>query len=327
MKPFFSIIIPVYNVAPYLRECLDSVLAQTFADWEAVCIDDGSDDGSGAILDEYATKNGRFRVVHQTNRGVSHARNCALDLMQGDWVCFLDGDDAVDRDWLENYGRIIVDVQPDYVHIEHLDWRGGLDECKPSRCGFFSVKECASATQWLWKNVPTRGFVSDYAVRRDVVGDKRFPCGVRYMEDSLFAMSWLLRVKKCVVSKYDGYFYRKRNGSAVSLVLDSAERSLFVDAVSKTMNDLRGRIVTDKDIAAGCQQFMASAFFSWVSNSDGVLLFRYKRALRRLAVQIDPACVKPRWRWMFSLFRDYGILSPLFVSHCFALGVAKVFKR
>ena len=65
MNPVFSIIIPVYNVAPYLRECLDSVLAQTFADWEAICVDDGSTDGSGAILDEYAAKDARFRIVHQ----------------------------------------------------------------------------------------------------------------------------------------------------------------------------------------------------------------------------------------------------------------------
>ena len=71
MKPFFSVIIPVYNVAPYLRECLDSVLKQTFTDWEAICVDDGSTDESGAILDEYAAKDKRFRVIHQANAGVS----------------------------------------------------------------------------------------------------------------------------------------------------------------------------------------------------------------------------------------------------------------
>ena len=68
MTPFFSIIIPVYNVAPYLRECLDSVVAQTFTDWEAICVDDGSTDGSGAILDEYEAGDKRFRVIHQRNR-------------------------------------------------------------------------------------------------------------------------------------------------------------------------------------------------------------------------------------------------------------------
>lgn len=79
--PFFSIIIPVYNVAPYLRECLDSVLAQTFTDWECLCVADGSTDDSGIILDEYAQKDPRFRVFHKKNGGVSAARNLALDKM------------------------------------------------------------------------------------------------------------------------------------------------------------------------------------------------------------------------------------------------------
>ena len=95
MKPFFSIIIPVYNVAPYLRECLDSVLAQTFSDWECLCVDDGSTDESGAIIDEYAQKDPRFRVFHKKNGGVSSARNLALDNVKGEWIGFLDGDDVL----------------------------------------------------------------------------------------------------------------------------------------------------------------------------------------------------------------------------------------
>ena len=78
-SPFFSVIVPVYNVAPYLGECLDSVLAQTFADWECLCTDDGSKDGSDLILDAYARRDPRFRIVHQPNAGVSAARNRALD--------------------------------------------------------------------------------------------------------------------------------------------------------------------------------------------------------------------------------------------------------
>ena len=75
----FSLIIPVYNVATYLRECLDSILAQTFSGWEAICVDDGSTDGSGAILDEYTVKDKRFHIVHKENGGVSVARNLAIE--------------------------------------------------------------------------------------------------------------------------------------------------------------------------------------------------------------------------------------------------------
>ena len=106
MKPFFSIIIPVYNVEPYLRECLDSVLVQTFPDWECLCVDDGSIDDSGAILDEYAQKDPRFRVFHKRNAGVSSARNLALDNVKGEWVVFLDGDDVFEKNTLQISGFV-----------------------------------------------------------------------------------------------------------------------------------------------------------------------------------------------------------------------------
>ena len=115
MMPFFSIVIPVYNTAPYLRECLDSVHAQTFGDWECLCVDDGSTDGSGAILDDYAARDRRFRVFHQANGGVSAARNRALDELStascedGGYVWFLDSDDSINPDsllWLHETIRL-----------------------------------------------------------------------------------------------------------------------------------------------------------------------------------------------------------------------------
>ena len=91
-----SVIIPVYNVEPYLRECLDSVLRQCFSDWEAICVNDGSSDGSAAILEEYAAKDDRFKVVNQPNGGLSSARNKGVSVAKGDYILFLDSDD-----WLE----------------------------------------------------------------------------------------------------------------------------------------------------------------------------------------------------------------------------------
>lgn len=92
----FSVIIPVYNVEPYLRFCLDSVLNQTFADWEAICVNDGSTDGSGDILEEYASKDNRFRVIAQPNGGLSAARNRGMEAARGEYILFVDSDD-----WLE----------------------------------------------------------------------------------------------------------------------------------------------------------------------------------------------------------------------------------
>lgn len=92
----FSIIIPVYNVEEYLRACLDSVLAQTFSDWEAVCVNDGSTDGSLSVLEEYEKKDHRLRIISQPNGGLSAARNTGLAAAQGDYVVFVDSDDWVE---------------------------------------------------------------------------------------------------------------------------------------------------------------------------------------------------------------------------------------
>ena len=113
--PYFSIIIPVYNVAPYLRECLDSVLAQTFTDWEAICVDDGSTDGSGAILDEYAEKDRRFCLVRQENQGVGAARNVGLKQALGKYIVFLDADDSIPTNWLGSFHDVIGKSKCDVV--------------------------------------------------------------------------------------------------------------------------------------------------------------------------------------------------------------------
>ena len=106
--PKFSIIIPVYNVEPYLRNCLDSVLAQTYADWEAICINDGSTDGSLAILKEYTANDSRFQIIDQSNKGLSAARNAGIREAKGEYIFLLDSDDWTVPDALERLGRHIA---------------------------------------------------------------------------------------------------------------------------------------------------------------------------------------------------------------------------
>lgn len=96
-----SVIIPVYNVEPYLRKCLDSVVNQTYKELEIFIIDDGSTDGSGAICDEYVKADKRIRVFHTENRGLSCARNLGLDEVKGEWIGFVDSDDWIEPDMYE----------------------------------------------------------------------------------------------------------------------------------------------------------------------------------------------------------------------------------
>lgn len=125
MPPKFSIIIPVYNVAPYLRECLDSVLAQTYTDWEAICVDDGSTDGSGAILDEYAARDSRFHVIHQENAGVANARQVGLEAARGEYIVWVDSDDYIERTHLWDFAEAVKESQADFVWSDFVEDRGG----------------------------------------------------------------------------------------------------------------------------------------------------------------------------------------------------------
>lgn len=109
--PKISVIVPVYNTEKYLHRCIDSILAQTFTDFELLLIDDGSKDNSGTICDEYAAKDSRVRVFHKENGGVSSARNLGLDNARGEWICFCDSDDYVEFWWLETFIKNSINVE------------------------------------------------------------------------------------------------------------------------------------------------------------------------------------------------------------------------
>ena len=96
-KIFISVIVPVYKVEKYLHRCIDSVLAQTFTDFELILVDDGSPDNCGKICDEYAEKDERIHVIHKENGGLSSARNAGLDIATGDYIVFIDSDDYVEN--------------------------------------------------------------------------------------------------------------------------------------------------------------------------------------------------------------------------------------
>lgn len=111
----YSIIIPIFNCEKYLRRCLDSVLAQTYRDWEMLLIDDGSTDGSSQICDEYSAKNQQIQVIHQTNGGVLHARRVGISVSTGEYLCFLDSDDFWDENLLVDTSLYLEHYNPDIL--------------------------------------------------------------------------------------------------------------------------------------------------------------------------------------------------------------------
>lgn len=115
----FSVIVPIYNIEKYIRRCIDSVLLQSFTDFELILVDDGSPDRCGAICDEYAKKDERIKVIHKENGGLVSARQAGIKLASGDYIFHLDGDDAVLPDALESAYKIICDTDADIVSFSY----------------------------------------------------------------------------------------------------------------------------------------------------------------------------------------------------------------
>lgn len=172
--PKVSVIVPVYNVQNYLRECLDSVANQTIRDIEIICVNDGSRDGSGAILDEYAAKDSRFVVVHQENAGQSVARNRGLDLARGEFVSFLDSDDYFEYDMLEKALPILENPEIDIVMFffqtfGENPWKlkkGILSDYKPIYSGMWEKIDVITSMYYVvWNQVYRREFLEKYKIR------------------------------------------------------------------------------------------------------------------------------------------------------------------
>ena len=218
MNPLFSIIIPVYNVAPYLHECLDSVLNQTFGDWESICVDDGSKDDSGVILDKFADRDSRFRVVHKQNGGVSSARNVALDLAKGDWILFLDSDDLLRNDALLTLAKNTeianhVDmIAFRFLRFQELKTKIRWPNHKSKLVRFVDIRKDVSILELYW------GF-GEKIYRRELLSDIRFKPFKRG-EDVLFLTECLGRANLVIMTNEYLYGYRQRQDSVTKTCID-----------------------------------------------------------------------------------------------------------
>jgi glycosyltransferase involved in cell wall biosynthesis len=211
-----SIIVPVYNVAPYLRDCLDSIISQTFTDWEGILVDDGSTDESGAICDEYAARDQRFRVIHQTNIGLTGVRNVGLKEARGEFIAWVDSDDMVHPKWLETQHDIITTHDCDIAVVEYRNCFNGLmsDADVAIKDAEF-IPLCHAIDNVL--NSGIKGFnssVCDKMYRKAFIGDSTFV--IDRAEDLDFNLQMILKGAKIYSSPTPLYYYRLRSDSITS---------------------------------------------------------------------------------------------------------------
>lgn len=213
--PSVSIIIPVYNVEAYLKECLNSLIASTFTDWEAICIDDGSTDAGGCILDEYTTKDKRFRIKHCTNRGVSQSRNTGIDLAKSPYLLMIDPDDWIEPTMISELWETIQRDHSDLVVCGYFTHRknSGMNVCPPMKKQYpesyseIQAKHAEDLSPYLWNKLYRREIFLRYNLR--------FESGIPINEDLLLNQLYLLHVQSLSFVQTPLYHYRARENSTV----------------------------------------------------------------------------------------------------------------
>ena len=256
----FSIVIPVYNVAPYLRECLESVCQQAVNDFECLCVDDGSSDGSGKILDDNAADDPRFRVIHQENIGVSAARNAALDRVEGEWVVFLDADDVLAPCALSHISAAIQ--KSPFADVIAFKTRRFKDGEAPTLSDGADLTVFGNLIDSR-REFDAKNALCDFwgkAYRRSVIGNVRFKPYVvgedqLFMLEVMLASSWTQEITSVL------YGYRQR---ATSVVHTNVTKRKVADMIAYNFDELT---VIDRG-----QKHVSATFIRIVANwlTEGV---------------------------------------------------------
>jgi len=242
-----SYIIPVYNVEKYLRQCVDSILAQTMDDYEIILVDDGSPDNCPAICDEYKEKYPEVvKVIHKTNGGLASARNAGLEIAQGDYIFFVDSDDYLESDGIEKILCCAVENKVDVLHNSFYCFNENTKEKTTSRIKFdnnriYSHKEmedeiCLSNKKrfviYVWRNLYRREFLMSNNIR--------FEEKLRMIEDAPFDTLAFTKAERFMVVDIPIYCYRLR--------ADSLQRQKYVkdyDKILEMQSDLKIKYYTE----------------------------------------------------------------------------------
>lgn len=255
--PKVSIIVPVYNVEPYIERCIDSILEQTYTDFELILVDDGSPDDCGAICDFYARQDTRVKVIHVSNGGVSHARNVGLEHVQGKYVTFVDSDDYCDKDYLQallfNIEKKNADiVQSGYIIVN--DCYSVLQE-RSRRYFDIVIGSDADRVKHLIENVLYYGngwevwssmFVNELIQKNRI----RF-CETceNYAEDLCFMLEYLLYCNRAVSIEESHYCYVQHSGS----MMDRSKQLVRLNPLNEVGIQFGKRffgIIKDKEVRA-----------------------------------------------------------------------------
>lgn len=215
-----SVVIPVYNSEKYLRDCLESVKKQTFEDFEVLLINDGSTDSSGKICDDYAKKDSRIKVFHKKNEGVSIARNLGVENAKSEWICFVDSDDTILEDHLENF-NLNADLNCDIVFQNFLV-KNKNNNLENISSGNYTKESFLKSFKIYPLSPWSKLYKKFFILNHNVFFDPDF----FYGEDSLFNIKYLCYVDQIKVISNETYIYRDTPSSLSKKKLGDYNKNL-----------------------------------------------------------------------------------------------------
>lgn len=324
MRPQISVIVPVYNVSMYLEKCVESLLAQTFADFELILVDDGSSDESGGICDSYEEKDSRVQAIHQRNAGVSAARNRGLARARGTYIAFVDADDWAAPEMLENLLHEITWNETDMaicrfyevtdgkkeIHNDHFPW--GVyegEKIMPMFRQMFGGREMMGSI--------CRCMFKAGIIRR--VGISFSP--LRFSEDLLFVLEYLLCCQRVCYMEKPLYFYNRSNPVSTLTTIGEKNTQDFLAIPGKLYRLFKkyGKLTTEILEGLGEEYFLCVqrvyriAYEEQVRGENGYKIFTRLLdtfelredlswdVIRRFSRkrQLTGALLKLRWYWVF----------------------------
>ncbi len=208
-----SIIIPIYNVEKYLKECLDSILGQTYKNLEIILVDDGSPDNCGNICDEYLKKDSRIKVIHKTNGGLSDARNHGINIATGEYICFVDSDDYIDKYYIE---KLYMTIKKEGVKLAQCNILRVDDEKNILKKIGYEKKVVKSGKNIIKEqygvHVIENTVVWNKMYAIELFKDIRFPVG-KIHEDEFTTYKILYNLDKVAIIDDYLYYYRENDDS------------------------------------------------------------------------------------------------------------------
>lgn len=211
-QALISVIIPVYNVAPWLERCVRSVLAQTYKNLQIILVDDGSTDGSGQICDRLKEEDHRIVLIHKENGGLSDARNAGQAAAEGEYISFIDSDDWVDSHFIGFLYQLILKYQSDIAVCGYVRRREHCIENSPAEKSFKTKVVLGSEAMELLIRNQIPQVVWNKLYKKEVVEDCPFEKG-KYHEDEFWSYRVFSKSNRCVITDYIGYCYFQRSDS------------------------------------------------------------------------------------------------------------------